>query len=358
MQLTKEKIYQIESFCIEEPDLFLSSFEVETIETVYEDCYLLIKTDDKRSPRIIQAGGINNGGPLKLTPYYLIRERPEAQIASFQIGKGLSNLAEIKELFGNLYSRYSGSYALNDLPHQDAMQSKIASWVHDCLSHDLDHHVSLNRKNLSNGVTISYDFGLSFLQHYYPPFYTFELGIQDSSIHENKKFLLKLLTLYALRTLDEEDQFITRLMNTYPMTCREDLCRYYSRNFKTYFPKRLYYGRFFEKLKPTPFVKEDLLGISEVIGLNMKRINNWKALIEQLSKNRFKKLDLRGLDLSSADLRKADLKGANLRDVNLKGTNLEKVDLRGADLKGAIMDKANLKSALIDQEKFKMFMSN
>lgn len=348
MNLTEENIHRIKSLCFEKPGIFLPSFDIEAIRNVADDCFLWIKTEDKRSPRIIQAVGSNNGDSLKVIPYFLINERPEAQMTSYYLGKGLCNLAEIRELFDGLYSRFCGSYNLCDLPHQEADQSKIALWVHDCLTADIDHKASLNRHALAGGVAISYDLGMSFYSPYFPPFYTFELGISDQSIVENREFLLNLLADYTHKINIEEESFISQLEGLYPKTHQGDLCRYFFRNFNAAFPKHLYFGRFFEKLKHTRFDKAALAKVADAIHLDMKDVNDWTTLLKQLSKIRSCKLDLRQLNLTNADLRRANLKSADLREVNLAGADLEKADLRGADLRGANFEKANLKGALID----------
>jgi hypothetical protein len=87
-----------------------------------------------------------------------------------------------------------------------------------------------------------------------------------------------------------------------------------------------------------------------------KEINN--KLIESIKKpnflqriiRRFRRINLRGANLSGANLRganlsDADLIGANLSDADLIGANLSKANLIGADLSWAILSKANLSDA-------------
>ena len=334
MALRRRIIKEIESFCQDRPDLFLSSLQVEGYQSAGNDGFFFVQTDDKRSPRMILARNIDNGNAPAIVPYYLIHERPEAQAVSFLLGRGLCNLAEVREVSGRLYSRYSGSHSLTDLPHGNAIQSKIALWVHDCLTQDLDHQAELNRHHLPQGACISFDFGLAFMRHYYPPFYTFELGISDASIRENRDFVLELLTRYAVRARQAESEFIAKVTEAYPTTCRVDLCRYYFRNFGGYLSRRMYRGGFFQKMTQAGYLEREALQFAETMGINGCGLRGGLDLLQALSACRPGKLDLRDLDLSGADLRKADLNGADLRGTALEGANLAKADLRGADLTG------------------------
>jgi uncharacterized protein YjbI with pentapeptide repeats len=87
-----------------------------------------------------------------------------------------------------------------------------------------------------------------------------------------------------------------------------------------------------------------------------KEINN--KLIESIKKpnflqriiRRFRRINLRGANLSGANLRganlsDADLIGANLSDADLIGANLRGANLSVADLSWAILSKANLSDA-------------
>lgn len=347
MGISSEKLHQIKKVCLESADIYLPSFDVERIDAYYRDTFLLMKNNDKRCPRILRIRDPHGTDSVDVIPYYWIKERPEAQIASFHIGRGLCNLAEIQEFFGTLYSRLCTSHDPCELPQQDPVQSQIALWAHDCLTQDFDHHQKLNRQVLTGGAAISFDYGMAFLPNYFPPFYTFELGIKDHFISENKVFLTTLLTHYALQTQISEEIFIKQIADKYPKTARPDVCRYYFRNYKSFFAKRLYFGRFFEKMKSSPFVREDWSVLLEIIGFPKNEITGWKSFLGKLSEVRFRQLDLQGLDLSGADLRKADLKRANLRNTNLQGANLERADLRGADMKGANVKEAKLKGALM-----------
>ena len=344
----KKLLSIVEDYCIVRPEFFLDSIKVENTLKLDGQNYLMIETIDKRTPKLFFVDTSANGIPKRVIPYFLIHERPDRQILSYFLGKGLCNLSEIREIAGRLYSRYADSYDLKELVHQDEIKSKIALWLHDCLTEDFDHHSSLNRKDISSGASISYDFGMSFSNSYFPPFYAWELGLDDNSIKENSDYLLKLLKGYVALVKMKEDAIISTITGTYPNTHNENIIRYLIRIYKTYFPMRLYYGRIFDKLKDTPFERDGLSAIMEVLDISIKNVNDWAALIKILSENRRRSLDLRGLDLSNANMRRADLSGADLRGVNLTGTDLGGVDLRGADLRGARMDGVNFEGAKIE----------
>jgi uncharacterized protein YjbI with pentapeptide repeats len=82
-----------------------------------------------------------------------------------------------------------------------------------------------------------------------------------------------------------------------------------------------------------------------------KEINN--KLIESIKKpnflqriiRRFRRINLRGANLSDADLIEANLREADLRGADLWGANLREADLRGAKLWGANLRGANLNGA-------------
>ncbi len=91
-----------------------------------------------------------------------------------------------------------------------------------------------------------------------------------------------------------------------------------------------------------------------------KEINN--KLIESIKKpnflqriiRRFRRINLRGANLSGANLRGANLSDADLIGANLSGAILSKANLRGANLSdanlsGAILSKANLSGAILSK---------
>jgi Pentapeptide repeats (8 copies) len=348
----KKLLSIVEYYCIARPEFFLDSIKAEKTLKLDGRNYLFIETIDKRTPKLFLVDTSVNGIPKRVIPYFLINERPDRQILSYSLGKNLCNLSEIKEIAGRLYSRYADSYDPKELPHQDEIKSKIALWLHDCLTEDFDHHSSLNRKDISSGISISYDFGMSFSNSYFPPFYAWELGLDDNSIKENSDFLLELLKGYVNFVKMKEDAIISTISEAYSKTHNENIIRYLIRIYKTYFPMRLYYGRIFDKLKDTPFEKDALSTIMEVFDISLKRVNDWTALTKIISENRRRSLDLRGLDLSNVNMRRADLFGADIRGVNLTGADLGGADLRGADLRGARVEGANFEGVKREGIKF------
>jgi len=313
------------------------------------DTWVFLDFLDKRCPELFLIREPGGEPSAEIIPYFPIRERPDRQIVSYVLGKGLSNLAEVRELFGGLFSRYCGSYNPGELPQQEGELSRIALWVHDCLTEDFDHQTALNRQNLEEGICISYDFGMAFSNHFFPPFYTMELGISDASILEHRLFLLEVLTAYSRWVRADEGVVVSAMQKAYPGTCQGDRCRYYLRNYKAHFRTRLYFGRFFEKILDAPFEKQGVEEIADMIELDMGRITDWKSLVEVIRSTPRRNLDLRGLNLSDMDLQGADLRRADLTGANLAGADLEDADLRGAKLSEADMRGTNLKGAKLDE---------
>lgn len=290
---------------------------------------------DKRCPEMVSISPALNGRHPKIIPWHRIHERPNRQIVSYLVGKNISNLAEVREISGRLYSRYAPTYETDELPHQHPDQSVIALWLHDCLTEDFDHQHCLNRTYLQGGACISYDFGMAFTHPYFPPFYTFELNIGDSAILRERHFVMTLLTRYASAVKVPEETFISQLSRLYPATGRPDLCRYYFRNFKTRFFRRVRLSQCFEKLRQAPFLQKEIQSLLEVLAVDGSGIGSWEELMRQWDTIPSKRLELRGLDFSGADLRRARLRNADLREVNFQGADLSRADLRGADIRGA-----------------------
>lgn len=323
--------------------------------------YKISKINYKTIPGVIQLEPFNHGIPRlilvtagqcsdakQFIPYHRIHERPDRQIMSYTIGKNLSNLAEVNEIKGKLYSRSCLSYGLHELVHRHPIESRIGLWVHDCLTEDLDHHKSLNRKILPGGASISFDFGLAFSCRYYPPFYTAELGLGDEEIIAHQDFLTALLSEYSGLLAVHEDLFLTPVQKLFPETHHLPLCRYYLENFKSLFPIRLLYGRFFEKIKKSKFDPESLAVLARAIGLGISGLDNWEQFITKLRGIRPVPMNLQGLNLSGLDLRNADFKDADLREANLSGSNMEGADFRGADLRGTNLEGVLLKRASME----------
>jgi hypothetical protein len=339
----------VEAYCRERPDLSLCSCGVREVKARERETWVFLDFLDKRCPELFLIREAGRDSSAEIIPYFSIREGPDRQIVSYALGKDLCNLAEVRELSGGLFSRYCGSYTAGELPQQKGDLSRIALWVHDCLTEDFDHQISLNRQNLPEGVCISYDFGMAFSNHYFPPFYAMELGVSDDSILENRLFLLELILRYARWLEVDEAVIIGQLEASYPATYHGDRCRYYLRNYRTHFPIRLYFGRFFEKIRSTPFEKESAHEIAKRIELDVGGVSDWDSLIEAVRSVPRGRLDLRGLDLAGMDLRRADLKGADLAGANLAGADLEDADIRGAKLSGADMRGTNLKGVKSDE---------
>ncbi len=335
---------RIEAYCSKRPELSAFPLEIRETRALDQDIWVFVSRPDKRCPELFQVRGSAPARPpeAQIVPYFPVRERPSRQIVSYTLGKELCNLAEVREVFGRLYSRYCGSHVLEELPQRTAALSRIALWVHDCLTEDFDHQTSLNRKDLPQGVCISYDFGMAFSNHFFPPFYTKELGISDESILEHRSCLLDLIRRYV-RGAKDEAEWVRRILASYPGVCRTDRCRYYLRNYRAYLPARLYFGRLFEKIRSAPFDRQSALEIAEEIGLDIRGVSGWDSLLRSIRSLPRRALNLTGLDLSDMDLRRADLRGADLREANLAGADLEGADLRGADLGGADLRGANLR---------------
>jgi len=321
---------------------------VKKSKTILGRCDIFLDDSDEGRPQLISVQPSHEGSHHIIIPYYAVCEHPDRQIVSYFLGQGRCNLAEITEIDARLYSRSCGSYRIEELPHQDEERSRIGLWVHDCLTEDLDHNQSLNRRNLLNGVCISYDFGMAFSSRHYPFFYTFELGLSDDSIQKNGSFLLSILAEYTGLLQTDENEMVEKLSKVYSKNHNAQLGRYYLRNFKANFSVRLHYGRLIAKLKDFPFEKKHIKPIADAIGIKADSIDTWEAFLKKLAMSKPLKLDLRGLDLSGADLRKACLRGADLRDADLSGTDLAGADLRGADLRGSTFDHESMKQAMVD----------
>lgn len=278
-------------------------------------------------------------------PYFEITQRPQAQMTSYLLGKGLSNLAGIEEIGGRVYSLFCGSLSPDRLPQADPVRSALALWVHDCLTADIDHQSGLNRYVLPNGAGVSYDLGHAFYSPYFPPFYTFGLDIGDEEIARNAPFVLEVLSRYVRRITGGEDRMIHRLEREYPTTLNKDLSRYYLRYARAGLCRHLYLGRFFQKLRHTRYIPAAVEEICVHTGLP-HGIRDWAGLLDALSGQRQQGLDLRHLDLSHADLKRANLRWADLEGADLTGTNLEKADLRHANLAGAIMENTCMTGAI------------
>ena len=321
-------------------------------ETAGEATLIFLEVAHPKAPSLLIIRKDHRTGLHGIVSYHEIRAQPDRQLVSYFCGNGLTNLAEVKEVKGRLYSRSCASYSTEELPHPGPVRSRIGLWVHDCLTEDLDHRHNLNRHNLPNGTSLSFDFGLAFFCRYYPPFYTHELGLSDREIMERRHFMLDVLSRYSLLRLQPESQQVEGIKKEYPVTHRESLIRYYLRNFKTYFPRRLRYGGFFRKLKGAPFEPALVKRSAEAAGVVLKGTQSWEELQSAIPASGLSALDLRGLDLSRADLRRACLVGADLREADLTGCRLSEADLRGSDLRGACLIGTDFTGAKLDKARW------
>lgn len=353
MDISPHIIDRINRFLIREYRADLDSLSIIKTNDENNELGIMLQGNDKQYPGFIRIIKSKNGRTPEIIPYHLVREKHNRQIASFWIGKGISNLAGIIEISGSIFSRYAPSYSLNELPHQDAGKSKIGLWMHDCLTEDFDHNPAINRATLSTGVVISYDFGMAFSHPYFPPFYSFELDIGEETIMKERVFIIELLSKYARRRLTPEKEYIARVARSFSSIISPDLCRYYYRNYQAYFFKRIRLSRFFEKIRHTPFSKKEVEKLLHLLDMPVDRMNSWDDIQKRLSKLSGNRLDLRGLNLSGADLRKARLMGADLREVNLRGADLRHANLKGSNLKGADLREADLRGAKVDTDSLK-----
>lgn len=330
-----------ESYCKDKKEFFPHSWKINSITTDKDACHILLDTIDKRSPQLFIIKKCGNS-PTTVIPFFEITNHRDRQIMSYVLGEGLCNLAEIKEINGRLYSRYCGSYTNGEIVHRSREYSVIALWVHDCLVEDFDHRHDLNRHYLENGSCISFDFGMSLSNKYFPPFYYMELGITDNMLKDHRDFILNLIIEYAKRSRLSEEDVLTKIKERYPKTANRDLCLYNLRYYSIYLAERLYYGRIFHLLKNTSYPDKEMSSLLKLLQLENVRISKWETFIEMLRSSKCKKLDLSGLNLVGADLRRADLRGANLRGTNLMNANLKDANMENADLREAILDGAIL----------------
>lgn len=305
---------------------------------------LLVHLDikDKRCPSLLQVTGVHASRSADIVPFFRITSHQDRQIVSYMLGSNLCNLAEIREIDGSLFSRYAGSYSQLELVHGDQTESRIALWIHDCLTEDVDHSQSLNRYMCSGGACISYDFGLAFSNRSYPPFYAWELGLDDSTISDHAEFVMDLVSSYTAHLERSEEDFIADIRSRYGRIYHEGLCRFYIRSFRAHFPVRLYFGRFFEKISRTRFSHEKISHLAGLLGIHHEGCSDWRGFVTVLRENPRRNLHLEGLDLSCADLRGADLRCAVLRGANLQNADLERADIHNADIRGANLSGANL----------------
>ena len=90
----------VEAYCRDRPELSICSCKVLEVKVIERDAWVFLDSPDKRCPELFLIREVRNESGGEIIPYFAIRERPSRQIVSYSLGKGLCNLAEVKELFG------------------------------------------------------------------------------------------------------------------------------------------------------------------------------------------------------------------------------------------------------------------
>lgn len=68
---------------------------------------------------------------------------------------------------------------------------------------------------------------------------------------------------------------------------------------------------------------------------------------------KYKRIDLKGANLTNAHLENIDLEGADLSDTTLSGAVLRGANLKGAKLEGAVVSGTDFTNAIIGTEELK-----
>ncbi|MBN1573983.1 MAG: hypothetical protein JW984_12375 [Deltaproteobacteria bacterium] len=280
-----DTISAINGYCVERPDYggFLNGIAVKGIRDSGCERLVFVENRGEDSPSLFVFNGLGGGSERSIIPYYLIRDDLDRNIISYNIGRGICNLSEVREVSGALYSRCSESYDENLLPQQDGLDSKIALWIHDCLTGDFDHGRRLNRRELASGITLSYDFGKCFTSTHFPVNYAGELGLDGESIAGRLDLVIDQLRKYSRIFLEDGGAFVSKITESYPETgSKEKLLRYF-KCFKDNFPMRLYYGRIFDYFPGRPFDKGSVRDIFDSVGIDTDSVVGWESLISLLS---------------------------------------------------------------------------
>jgi hypothetical protein len=85
----------------------------------------------------------------------------------------------------------------------------------------------------------------------------------------------------------------------------------------------------------------DIRAIMDVL----RRRDEYKSILLDLSKTHLRRADLQGADLEGANFQEAFLLAAKLQGANFRRADLRGADLRGADLQGAFLLEADLEGA-------------
>lgn len=282
----------VEEYCKTRPEYCLDEIDVVDILDNGDEKNVFVKTEGNRCPPLFVVIGIDGfdglddiigSNKIKVIPYFVIKNHHNRHIVSYSIGKKLCNLSEVREVSGTLYSRCSGSYSPIELSQGGVIDSKIALWIHDCLTGDFDHHDTLNRRVLATGVTISYDFGKCFANSHFPKDYAGELGLSGATIAGCSEFVVNQLKEYSNLFKIDEGAFISGIMETYPETGNDKELLIYFNCFKKNFPMRLYYGRLFDPFVGFPFDWRQIEPILNRAEIDIDPISDWDCLIDGLS---------------------------------------------------------------------------
>ena len=280
-----DTITAIRSYCIERPDYgcYLDRIAVKGIMDSGCKRHVFVNNGGADSPVLFVVNGPGCVNERLIIPYYLIRDDLNRNIISYSIGRGICNLSEVRETSGLLYSRCSGSYDPNELPQRNEIDSKIALWIHDCLTGDFDHGRRLNRGELASGITISYDFGRCFTSPHFPVDYAGELGLDAETIAGHSDFVVDQLKKYARIFAEDGGEFVLRIAQSYPETGDEERLTRYLSCFKDNFPMRLYYGRIFDSFSGLPFDRGSVAEVFDPVGIDVDSVLGWDSLIALLS---------------------------------------------------------------------------
>ncbi len=278
-------IKQVVEYCNTRPEYCLNEIDVVEISDNSDEKCVFVKPDGNKQPALFTVNSYHGSNKKRVIPYFKILNCHNRHIISYNIGKRFCNLSEVREVGGTLYSRCAGSYDPVELSQKRAVDSKIALWIHDCLTGDFDHHDTLNRSVLAFGVSISYDFCKCFTNPHFPKDYAEELGLSSSTIAGYSEFVINQLTKYANLITRDGGAFVSGIIENYPETGNEkELLRYFN-CFKKNFPIRLYYGRLFDSFVGLPFDRHQIEAILNGAEIDNASIFDWDCLISGLAEH-------------------------------------------------------------------------
>jgi hypothetical protein len=280
-----DTISVINGYCVARLDYgrYINGIAIRGIRDSGYERLVFVGSGETDSPELFVVNGLGFSGDWSIIPYYPVRDDRSRNIISYSIGRGICNLSEVREILGLLYSRCSGSYDPDSLPQRSGLDSKIALWIHDCLTGDFDHGRRLNRAELASGVTLSYDFGKCFTSPHFPVNYAGELGLDTDSIAGRLSFVVEQLKKYSRIFLEDGRAFVSKITESYPETGREEKLLRFFNCFRDNFPMRLYYGRIFDSFPGLPFDGEGVREIFDPVGIDTGAVAGWESLISLLS---------------------------------------------------------------------------